>query len=130
VSVILSNSFSLYCILQEKFSPTEKKKYSLKQFLKEVITEMVPPCKLVEKRKISELTGKPISAGKKCYICRSKFNCLFQLPETTCNHYCERCSKWMHLECQYLNRLHTPPPLQTTINELATQEPRRKKQKK
>lgn len=118
MSVILANSYSIYCIKKKIFYKKEKQQYGLKNFLKEARNGFFPPCELKEKWGISEKTNKKISLYNKCYICESVFGEVFDLPQTTCNHYCESCDKWMHIKCQYLYKMHTSPPISSMLSQI------------
>jgi hypothetical protein len=128
ISVIYAQSYSIYGILQKIFSEIDKRNYGLNKFLRMVRDRWVPPCNLVRTMNISPISGKEISFYHKCYICESDYQRLgFNLPDTTCNHYCVRCDKWMHIQCQFLYRTHVPTPLNLVLKELEQQKTNKKR---
>jgi hypothetical protein len=101
ISVVLCNSYAIYCLKHSITTPEKKREFTLNHFLLALRDELVPPCKLELNRAPSKKKpGKTISKKRKCTFCASQIGqkCALFTNKYT-DWYCARCDKFYHQLC-------------------------------
>jgi hypothetical protein len=92
-TVILVNSFTMYCLLNNT-------KISIDEFLTLLRDDLIPKHKLIPQFEASKNKHRKLVVAKHhCFVCKSTVYGNNNHVKSKTNLYCKACRKWLHQDC-------------------------------